>query len=321
MRRAESTSLRLPSVSDPSPSFPPRGNHCRGICILQPGPCRRPQLHDQGVHRDGGLARRDCPGTQDLVAEPLEKRMQELTYYDHVDTFTRPGLAFLTVTLKDYTPPNDVQEEFYQGRKKIQDEALRLPQGVLPPVLNDEYTDVTFSVYALEAPGLPLRTLTREAETLRQDLLHVPGVKKVNVFGERPERIFVQFSYDRIATLGVSERDIFDALVRQNAVTPSGSIDTQNQQVYIRLDGALNDLEKIRDTPIVSAGRTLKLSDIADVQRGYEDPANLSGPSQWPASDDAHRCNERAVQRVGVGEISGGRAKEDSGDSSGWDEL
>jgi multidrug efflux pump subunit AcrB len=75
---------------------------------------------------------------QDLVAEPLEKRMQELTYYDHVDTFTRPGLAFLTVTLKDYTPPEDVQEEFYQGRKKIQDEASRLPQGVLPPVLNDE---------------------------------------------------------------------------------------------------------------------------------------------------------------------------------------
>ena len=212
---------------------------------------------------------------QDLVAEPLEKRMQELTYYDHVDTFTRPGLAFLTVTLKDLTPPEDVQEEFYQGRKKIQDEASRLPQGVLPPVLNDEYTDVTFSVYALEAPGLPLRTLTREAETLRQDLLHVPGVKKVNVFGERPERIFVQFSYDRIATLGVSARDIFDALVRQNAVTPSGSIDTQNQQVYIRLDGALNDLEKIRNTPIVSGGRTLKLSNIADVQRGYEDPATF----------------------------------------------
>lgn len=212
---------------------------------------------------------------QDLVAEPLEKRMQELTYYDHVDTFTRPGLAFLTVTLKDSTPPEDVQEEFYQGRKKIQDEASRLPQGVLPPVLNDEYTDVTFSVYALEAPGLPLRTLTREAETLRQDLLHVPGVKKVNVFGERPERIFVQFSYDRIATLGVSARDIFDALVTQNVVTPSGSIDTQNQQVYIRLDGALNDLEKIRDTPIVSGGRTLKLSDIADVQRGYEDPATF----------------------------------------------
>ncbi|HKW34875.1 MAG TPA: efflux RND transporter permease subunit [Candidatus Acidoferrum sp.] len=212
---------------------------------------------------------------QDLVAEPLEKRMQELTYYDHVDTFTRPGLAFLTVTLKDYTPPEAVQEEFYQGRKKIQDEAPKLPEGALPPILNDEYTDVIFAVYSLEAPGLPLRLLTREAETLRQDLLHVPGVKKVNIFGERPERIFVQFSYERIATLGVSARNIFDALVRQNLVTPSGSIDTQNQQVFMRLEGPFDDLQKIRDTPITAGGRTLKLSEVADVGRGYEDPATF----------------------------------------------
>ena len=212
---------------------------------------------------------------QDLVAEPLEKRMQELTYYDHVDTFTRPGLAFLTVTLKDYTPPEIVPEEFYQGRKKIQDEAPKLPQGTLPPILNDEYTDIIFAVYSLEAPGLPLRLLTRQAETLREDLLHVPGVKKVNIFGERPERIFVQFSYDRIATLGVSARDIFEALIRQNVVTPAGSIDTQNQQVFIRLDGPFDDLQKIRDTPITAGGRALKLSEVADVERGYEDPATF----------------------------------------------
>jgi multidrug efflux pump subunit AcrB len=212
---------------------------------------------------------------QDLVADPLEKRMQELEYYDHVDTYTRPGLAFLTVSLKDYTPPSAVQGEFYQGRKKIQDETSKLPDGVLPPILNDEYKDVVFAVYSLEAPGLPPRLLTREAETLRQDLLHVDGVEKVNIFGERPERIFVQFAYDRIATLGVSARDIFDALVRQNAVTPAGSIDTENSQVYIRLDGALNDLDKIRNTPIAAGGRTLRLSDIANVERGYEDPATF----------------------------------------------
>jgi multidrug efflux pump subunit AcrB len=212
---------------------------------------------------------------QDLVAEPLEKRMQELEYYHHVDTFTRPGLAALAVTLQDYTPPKDVPEQFYQGRKKIQDESSKLPTGVLTPVLNDEYTDVVFAVYAVKARNLPLRLLTREAETLRQDLLHVGGVKKVNILGEQPERIFVELSYDRIATLGVKSQDIFDALVRQNAVTPAGSIDTQNQQVYIRLDGALNNLEKIRDTPIVANGKTLKLSDLANVERGYEDPASF----------------------------------------------
>src|SRR6516164_223001 len=212
---------------------------------------------------------------QDLVAEPLEKRMQELEYYDHVDTFTRPGLAFLTVRLRDSTPPDQVPEEFYQGRKKIQDETSRLPKGVLTPVLNDEYTDVDFAVYALKARQLPMRLLTREAEVLRQDLLHVAGVKKVNILGERPERIFVEFSHDRIATLGVKAQDIFEALLKQNVVTPAGSIDTDNQQVYIRLDGALNTVDKIRNTPIVESGRTMKLSDIADVSRGYEDPATF----------------------------------------------
>jgi len=212
---------------------------------------------------------------QNLVAEPLEKRMQELRDYDRVETFTRPGLALMMVTLKDNTPPKDVPEEFYQARKKLGDEAHNLPQGVYGPFINDEYSDVTFALYSVEAPGLPPRQLTREAETLRQRILQVPGVKKIDIVGERPERIFVEFSYPRLATLGVSARDIFDALVRENAVTPSGSIDTQAQQVYIRLDGALDDLEKIRDTPIGAGGRTLKLSDIADVKRGYEDPATF----------------------------------------------
>jgi multidrug efflux pump subunit AcrB len=88
---------------------------------------------------------------QNLVAEPLEKRVQELRWYDHVDTFTRPGVAFMTIYLKDSMPPEDVQEEFYQARKKVSDEARTLPAGALPPVVNDEYSDVTFALYALKA--------------------------------------------------------------------------------------------------------------------------------------------------------------------------
>ncbi|HXJ44340.1 MAG TPA: efflux RND transporter permease subunit, partial [Bryobacteraceae bacterium] len=212
---------------------------------------------------------------QDLVAEPLEKRLQELRDYDRVETFTRPGLALMKVSLKDTTRPEDVPEEFYQARKKLGDEAHKLPQGVFGPFVNDEYSDVTFALYSVEAPDLPPRQVAREAETLRQRMLHVPGVKKVDIVGEQPERIFVEFSYERLATLGVSARDVFDALVREDAVTPSGSIDTKGQQVSIRLDGALDDLQKIRDTTVVSGGRTIKLSDIANVKRGYEDPATF----------------------------------------------
>jgi len=212
---------------------------------------------------------------QDQVAEPLEKRLQELKWYDRSETFTRPGLAFTTLTLRDDTPPKDVPDEFYQARKKLGDEAAQLPRGVIGPIINDEYADVTFALYALKAQGEPQRLLVREAETLRQRLLRVAGVKKVNIIGERPERIFVEFSHTRLATLGVSARDIFQALNAQNLITPAGSIDTQGPQVLMRLDGAFDNLQKIRDTPIVAAGRSLKLSDVAEVTRGYEDPATF----------------------------------------------
>ncbi len=212
---------------------------------------------------------------QDQVAEPLEKRMQELKWYDRTETFTRPGLAFSTVTLKDSTPPAAVPDEFYEARKKLNDEAAKLPRGVQGPFVNDEYGDVTFALYALKAKGEPQRLLVREAEQIRQRLLHVAGVKKVNIIGERPERIFVEFSYARLATLGVSARDVFAALNGQNSLTPAGSIDTSGPQVLVRLDGALDDLQKIRDTPVAAGTRTLKLSDIAEVRRGYEDPATF----------------------------------------------
>ncbi|MGH8351406.1 MAG: efflux RND transporter permease subunit [Pseudomonas sp.] len=212
---------------------------------------------------------------QDQVVEKLEKRMQELRWYDRTETFTRPGLAFTTVYLLDSTPPSAVQEEFYQARKKVLDEQKGLPSGVIGPMVNDEYSDVTFALYALKAKGEPQRLLVREAESLRQRLLHVAGVKKVNIIGEQAERIFVELSYERLATLGISARDIFSALNTQNMITPAGSVEAKGPQVFIRLDGAFDDLQKIRNTPLTVQGRTLKLSDVAEVKRGYEDPATF----------------------------------------------
>lgn len=212
---------------------------------------------------------------EELVAERFEKRMQELRWYDRTETFTRPGLAFTTVILRDGTPPADVPEQFYQARKKLGDEAHGLPRGAIGPIVNDEYADVTFALYAVKAKGEAHRHLVRDAEVLRQRLLHVGGVKKVNIIGEQAERIFVEFSYERLATLGVSPQDIFAALNSRNVMTPAGSIDAKGPQVFIRLDGAIDDLQSIRNTPVVAQGRTLKLSDIADVKRGYEDPATF----------------------------------------------
>lgn len=212
---------------------------------------------------------------QDQVAEKLEKRLQELRWYDRSETYTRPGLAFTTLTLLDTTPPAEVPEAFYQARKKISDEAKLLPAGVIGPLVNDEYSDVTFALYALKARGEPQRLLVRDAETLRQRLLHVPGVKKVNIIGEQAERIYVEFSHERLATLGIGPQEVFAALNGQNALTPAGSVETRGPEVFLRLDGAFNELQKIRDTPVIAQGRTLKLSDVATVRRGYEDPATF----------------------------------------------
>ncbi|MCG0455211.1 efflux RND transporter permease subunit [Enterobacter cloacae complex sp. ECC445] len=212
---------------------------------------------------------------QDQVAEPLEKRLQELKWYDRTETYTRPGMAFITLSLQDKTPPEEVQEEFYQARKKLGDESQRLPAGVIGPMINDEFSDVTFALFALKAKGEPQRQLVRDAEGLRQQLLHVSGVKKVNIIGEQAERIYISFSHDRLATIGLSPQDIFNALNSQNALTAAGSIETRGAQIFIRMDGAFDELQKIRDTPFVAQGKTVRLSDVATVERGYEDPPTM----------------------------------------------
>lgn len=212
---------------------------------------------------------------QDQVAEPLEKRLQELKWYDRTETYTRPGMAFITLSLQDKTPPAEVQEAFYQARKKLGDESLNLPAGTIGPMINDEFADVTFALFALKAKGEPQRQLVRDAEAMRQHLLHVPGVKKVNIIGEQAERIYIAFSHDRLATLGLSPQDIFNALNNQNALKAAGSIETRGAQMFIRLDGAFDELQKLRDTPVVAQGKTLRLSDVATVERGYEDPPTM----------------------------------------------
>jgi multidrug efflux pump len=209
---------------------------------------------------------------QDQVADRLEKRLQELRYYDRVETQARPGVVSMTVTLKDTTPPAEVPEEFYQARKKLADEAVNLPRGVIGPIVNDEYSDLYFALFALQADRMPQRQLVAEAETLRERLLKVPGVKKVNVIGERRQRIFVELSYRRLATLGLTPDQLIGALSQQNLLTASGEVQTGAQSVNLRVDGAYDDLDAVRATPIAAGGRSFRLGDIAEVRRGYEDP-------------------------------------------------
>lgn len=212
---------------------------------------------------------------QNQVADRLEKRLQELEYYDRTETTARPGLMTMKVFVRDNTPPKEVPEEFYQVRKKLSDEARLLPRGVLGPIFNDEYSDVFFALYALKAADLPHRDLVQDAERLRQRLTHVPGVQKVKIMGEQSQKIFVEISYQRLATLGLSATQLFSAIARHNDVTPSGFVEADGPRVYLRLDGAISDIESVRSIPLPVPGRTLTVGDVAEVRQGYEDPPSF----------------------------------------------
>ena len=209
------------------------------------------------------------------VGDPLEKRVQELQYYDRVETTAQPGVLQAKVILKDSTPPSAVADQFYQVRKKLSDEARKLPNGVYGPFFDDEFSDVYFSLYALQAKGLPNRDLVKQAEDIRQQLLHVPGVQKVKILGERPQAIYVDISQARLATLGVGAQDIIAALRGRNDVAPSGSVDTSGPRVQLRLDNGLTSIDDVRNVTLNVQGRLLRIGDFADVRKGYEDPPSF----------------------------------------------
>lgn len=206
------------------------------------------------------------------VADKLEKRVQELRWFDNVQTDNRPGMSVLQITLKDTTPPAAVREQWYQVRKKLTDEAARLPQGVHGLSFNDEFSDVYFALYALHARGVPQRQLAQRAEGLREQLLAVPGVQKVDLIGEQAPRFEVAFDTRRLAAMGLTLDELLAALAQSARSPASGFVDTRADRVYLRMAGGLATEEDIADTPLSLRGRTLRVGDLATVQRAYEDP-------------------------------------------------
>ena len=191
---------------------------------------------------------------EELVAERLEKRMQELRWYDRTETFTRPGLAFTTVVLRDSTPPAEVPSSSIRRGRSSATRRVNLPRGVIGPMVNDEYSDVTFALYALKAKGEPHRRLVREAETLAP----APAARAGRQEGEHHRRASgTDLRRVLLRPPGdpgrIARGHLRRAQQPQNAVTPAGSIEAKGPQVFIRLDGAIDDLQKIRDTPIVAA--------------------------------------------------------------------
>src|SRR3954447_6869592 len=212
---------------------------------------------------------------QAQVADKVEKKLQELSYLDRVESYSQPGVSFIRVILSDRTPPAKVKDLWYQVRKKVGDIRGTLPSGIIGPNFNDEYGDVYSALYMLSADGLTLAELKTRAEDIRQRLLRVPDVNKVDIIGERPERIFIEFSHAKLATLGLTPQQIFESVTKQNAVVAGGSIDTSSDRINLRVTGAFSGVAAISAVPVQADGRVFRLGDIASVKRGFEDPPNF----------------------------------------------
>jgi multidrug efflux pump subunit AcrB len=209
---------------------------------------------------------------QTQVADKIEKKLQDLPHLDRVQSYSQPGISFIQVFLTDQTPPAEVKGLWYQVRKKVGDITSSLPAGIIGPNFDDEYGDVYSVIYMLSAEGLSLAQLKDRAEDIRQSLLRVPDVNKVDIIGERPQKIFIEFSHSRLATLGVTPQQIFDSVAKQNAVVSGGSVDTAADRINVRVTGAFSGTEAIAAVPVEAGGRAFRLGDIATVTRDYEDP-------------------------------------------------
>src|ERR1700756_4119637 len=178
----------------------------------------------------------------------------------------------MQVTFNDSTPPKDVPYLFYLLRKKLADVQGELPANLLGPVVNDEFSHVDSILYMMTSDGADYAQLKKAAEGMRQRLLKVPGVTKVDIYGTQDEKIYVEFSHAKLATLGITPQALFDSLAKQNNVVPAGTVETSSQRVPLRVTGALDGAKAVAETPVESNGRVFRLGDIATVTHGFVDP-------------------------------------------------
>ena len=211
---------------------------------------------------------------QNQVADPIEKKLQELPHFEKVETYSKPSFTAMRVTFRDNASPKDVPYLFYLLRKKLADVQGELPANLIGPSVNDEYSDVDSILYMMTADGADYAQMKKVAEGMRQRLLKVPGVTKIDIYGTQDERIYVEFSHAKLATLGITPQTLFDSLAKQNSITPAGTVETSSQRVPLRVTGALDGAAAVAETPVESNGRVFRLGDIATVTHGFVDPTD-----------------------------------------------
>ncbi len=208
------------------------------------------------------------------VADRLEKTLQEVPYADKIRSYSKPGETLIIFQIKDASKPAEVPQIWYTVRKKIGDMRATLPQGVVGPFYNDEFGDVFGVIYALQGEGFTPAERKDVADEVRQRLLRVKDVNKVELFGAQDEKLYVEISHKRLATLGLDMPQVLAALGQQNALESAGAVQAPHDVVQVRVGGAFNSVEQLRAMPIRAAnGTQIRLGDIAQIGLGYADPA------------------------------------------------
>ena len=210
--------------------------------------------------------------TLNQVTERLERTIQETDYLNRVRSYTTAGQTTIFVDLKQSTPPHKVPDIWYQVRKNIGDMRGSLPAGVIGPGFNDDFGSTFGIIYAFTADGFSFRELRDYVEAARSRLLHVPDVSKIEILGAQDERIFIEFSTERLAALRLDYPTILAALQAQNLVRPAGTIQTGQERVFLRVSGSFDSERDIESVNLVAGDRIFRLGDIATVRRGFADP-------------------------------------------------
>ncbi|TPK89464.1 efflux RND transporter permease subunit [Mesorhizobium sp. B2-4-17] len=233
--------------------------------------------------------------TMQQVTDRIEKKLEETPNLDYLKSYTKPGQATIFVYLKESTRKRDLAGIWYQVRKKVSDISQTLPQGVVGPFFNDEFGDVFGSIYGITYDGFSPRQARDFAETARAEFLRAPDVGKVDIYGDQDEKVYLNFSPQKLANLKLSLDDVLTAIAHQNAVVPSGIINTPSENMLVDMTGSLLAPGDIAKLNFSVNGRFYKLSDIAEVQRGYSDP-----PSKM------FRVNGKPAIGIGINMRDGG---------------
>ncbi|WEF34478.1 efflux RND transporter permease subunit [Pseudoduganella chitinolytica] len=208
----------------------------------------------------------------DQVTDKLEKKLQETPYIDEISSYSKPGQTLIILNLRESTPPKETAAAWYQVRKKIGDIRSTLPAGVQGPVFNDEFGDTYGSIFALSGDGFTYAQMKDYADFVRQQLLAVPKVSKVELFGVQEEKITIEFSHQKFAQLGISFDQIVNQIATQNSVESTGTLVTPSDNLQVRVTGALVTVKDLENLELRASGTTFRLGDFARVTRGYEDP-------------------------------------------------